>query len=156
MELTDRFTVQADSPTVWALFWDLPRIAGLLPGCEGVDAIDETHYRAHIVQRVGPFKVTMDLDLEVLESEVEKRVVLTGGGHDRLGNRLSLSRLALELAPADGGGTDVSYSMDFNLYGRMATLGGSVVKLEWDIGITLADCLQVVVNVSRSLPLKVD
>ena len=128
MELTDRFTVQADSPTVWALFWDLPRIAGLLPGCEGVDAIDETHYRAHIVQRVGPFKVTMDLDLEVLESEVEKRVVLTGGGHDRLGNRLSLSRLALELAPADGGGTDVSYSMDFNLYGRMATLGGSVVK----------------------------
>ncbi len=128
MELTDRFTVHADSATVWGLFWDLPRIAGLVPGCEGVEEIDERHYRAHVVQKVGPFKVSMDLDLEVLESEAEKRVVVSGGGHDRLGNRLSLNRLALELAPADGGGTEVSYSMDFNLYGRMATLGSSVVK----------------------------
>ena len=128
MELTDRFTVQADSATAWALFWDLPRIAGLVPGCESVEAIDETHYRARIAQKVGPFKVAMDLDLEVLESEVEKRVVVSGGGHDRMGNRLSLSRLALELAPAADGKTEVSYSIDFKLYGRMATLGSSVVK----------------------------
>ena len=128
MELTDRFTVHADSATVWALFWDLPRIAGLLPGCEGVDVIDDTHYRAHVAQKVGPFKVAMDIDLEVLESEAEKRVVLSGGGHDRLGNRLSLHRLALELAPAAAGATEVSYSIDFTLYGRMASLGGSVVK----------------------------
>ena len=128
MELTDRFTVSADSATVWALFWDLPRIAGLLPGCESVDAIDERHYRAHVAQKVGPFKVSMDVDIEVLESEVEKRVVVKGGGHDRLGNRLSLNRIALELAPAGGGVTEISYSMDFNLYGRMATLGSSVVK----------------------------
>ncbi len=128
MELTDRFTVPVDSATVWALFWDLPRIAGLLPGCESVDAIDEHHYRAHVAQKVGPFKVSMDVDIEVLESEVEKRVVVSGGGHDRLGNRLSLNRIALELAPADGSGTEISYSMDFNLYGRMATLGSSVVK----------------------------
>ena len=46
----------------------------------------------------------------------------------RFGNRLSLNRIALELAPASGGGTEVSYSMEFNLYGRMATLGSSVVK----------------------------
>ena len=128
MELTDRFTVQADSATVWALFWDLPRIAGLLPGCESVEEIDERHYRARIAQKVGPFKVTMDLDLEVLESETEKRVVVTGSGHDRFGNRLSLNRIALELAPAGGSGTEVSYSMEFTLYGRMATLGSSVVK----------------------------
>ncbi len=128
MELTDRFTVQADSATVWGLFWDLPRIAGLLPGCESVEAIDERHYRARVAQKVGPFKVSMDVDIEVLESEVGKRVVVSGGGHDRLGNRLSLNRIALELAPADGGATEISYSMDFNLYGRMATLGGSVVK----------------------------
>ena len=128
MELSDRFTVPADSATVWALFWDLPRIAGLLPGCEGVEAIDEQHYRVHIAQKVGPFKVSMDLDIEVVEYEVEKRVVVTGGGHDRFGNRLSLNRIALELAPAGEGGTEVSYSMDFNLYGRMATLGSSVVK----------------------------
>ena len=81
-----------------------------------------------MTQKVGPFKVTMDLDLEVLESEVEKRVVVSGGGHDRIGNRLSLNRLSLELAPATDGGTDVSYAMDFNFYGRMATLGSSVVK----------------------------
>ena len=128
MELTDRFTVPASSQTVWALFWDLPRVAGLLPGCERVEAIDETHFRARITQKVGPFKVAMDLDLEVLESEVEKRVVVAGGGHDRLGNRLTLNRLALELSPVSDEQTEVFYSMDFTLFGRMATLGGSAVK----------------------------
>ena len=59
---------------------------------------------------------------------MEKRVGVTGGGNDRFGNRLNRNRIVLELAPASGSGTEVSYSMEFNLYGRMATLGSSVVK----------------------------
>ena len=62
---------------------------------------------------------------EIVEGE---RVVVSGGGKDRLGNTLRLSRLALELAPAPDAETDVSYGMVFNLYGRLATLGNAMVK----------------------------
>ena len=128
MELTDRFNVQAPAKEVWGLFFDLPRIARCLPGCEEVHAVDESTYRARMVQKVGPFQVAMDLDIKVEEMVEGERVVVAGGGKDRMGNTLRLNRLSLELASLSDEETEVSYAMDFNLYGRMATLGSAMVK----------------------------
>ena len=128
MELTDTFEVSAPAARVWELFFDLPRLARCLPGCEEIHAVDETHYRARMVQRVGPFQVAMDLDLEVRELTPGKRIVVTGGGKDRMGNTLKLNRLAMELTPVSDERTEVSYSMDFNLFGRLATMGNAVMK----------------------------
>ena len=128
MEVTDHFRVQATGAKVWELFWDLPRVAKCLPGCESIEAVDDKTYRAHMVQKVGPFQVAMDLDLSVQEVVEGSRVVVAGGGKDRMGNTLKLNKLSLELVPASETETDISYGMDFNLYGRLATLGNSMVK----------------------------
>jgi carbon monoxide dehydrogenase subunit G len=127
MELTDRFEVSRAPEAVWALLWDLPRVAMCLPGCERVEAVDDSTFKARMVQRVGPFSVAMDLDLKVEEMLEGKRVLLSGTGKDRMGNRLKLSKLSMEL---DGSGekTNVAYGIDFTLYGRLATLGSSVIK----------------------------
>jgi carbon monoxide dehydrogenase subunit G len=98
-----------------------------LPGCEKIEQTDDTHLQARMMQKVGPFKIALDIDLTVDEISEGKRVVVSGTGKDRMGNRLKLSKLALELAPGTDG-TDVSYVMDFTLYGRLATLGNSVIK----------------------------
>ena len=127
MDLSDTFTVSAPPSEVWELFWDLPRVARCLPGCEGIEALDGGGYRARLVQKVGPFQVAMDLDLSIEEFVEGKRVVVTGGGQDRMGNRLKLSSLSLELEEAEHG-TTVHYAMDFTLTGRLAALGNSVVK----------------------------
>ena len=144
MELTDRFTVHASAQVVWDLFWDLPRVAHCLPGCESIEAVDETKFKARFAQKVGPFQIAMDLDLAVEELSPLQRIVVAGGGKDKRGNTLKLNRLIMELAPAPGGETggltpgesngetdvltEVSYTMDFNLYGRLATLGNAIVK----------------------------
>ena len=128
MELSDEFSVSAPPSEVWRLFWDLPRVARSLPGCESIESTGPDAYRARVVQRVGPFKVAFDLDLAVEEAVEMKRVVVSGGGQDRMGNRLKLNRLSLELEEAPGGGTLVKYGLDFALMGRMATLGNSAVK----------------------------
>ena len=127
MELTDQFVVSATPEAVWDLLWDLPRVAMCLPGCEKVEAIDDTTYKARIVQKVGPFSVAMDLDLTVDEVVDGQRVLLSGSGKDRMGNRLKLTKLSMEL---DGSGpsTKVAYAIDFNLFGRLASLGSSVIK----------------------------
>ena len=127
MDLSDTFTVSAPPSEVWALFWDLPRVARCLPGCEAIEALDGGGYRARLVQRVGPFQVAMDVDLVIEEFVEAKRVVVAGGGQDRMGNRLKLSSLALELEEAEEG-TTVHYAMNFTLTGKLASLGNSVVK----------------------------
>ncbi len=128
MELTDRFEVGASPAEAWAFFWDLPRVAKCLPGCESIETTDGSGYRARMVQKVGPFQVAMDIDISVDEVEQGRRVVVSGGGRDRMGNRLRINRLALELNGPAAERTDVSYELDFNLFGRLATLGNTVVK----------------------------
>ena len=127
MELSDSFTVSASPSEVWALFWDLPRVGRCLPGCEDIQTLDDGGYRARMAQRVGPFSVAMDIDLTVEEAVEAERVVVTGSGQDRMGNRLKLNRLSLELNEAQDG-TQVRYAIDFALFGRLAALGNSVVK----------------------------
>jgi carbon monoxide dehydrogenase subunit G len=132
LELTDRFTVHASSQDVWALLWDLPRVAMCLPGCESIEVVDDTNLKARFAQKVGPFQVSMDLDLVVQELTEKERIIVAGGGKDKRGNTLKLNRLMMELAPSSNhetdGETEVSYTMDFNLYGRLATLGNAIVK----------------------------
>ncbi len=128
MELTDRFEVSASPAEAWAFFWDLPRVAKCLPGCESIEDAGNGAYRARMTQRVGPFKVTLDMEMRIDEAEEGRRVVVSGNGKDRMGNRLHVNRLALELSEPSAGQTEVNYAMDFNLYGRLATLGNTAVK----------------------------
>lgn len=128
MELTDRFAAQASPSEAWAFFWDLPRVGRCLPGCESIEPAGDGAYRARMTQRVGPFRVSMDIVMRVDEEEEGRRVVVSGRGEDKMGNRLHINRLALELREPSPGQTEVSYAMDFNLYGRLATLGNTAVK----------------------------
>ena len=128
MELTDRFEVGASPAEAWAFFWDLPRVAKCLPGCESIETTGDSAYWARMVQRVGPFQVAMDIEISVDEVETGRRVVVSGGGRDRMGNRLRINRLALALNESAAERTEVSYELDFNLFGRLATLGNTVVK----------------------------
>ena len=128
MELTDRFAVKASPAEAWAFLWDLPSVARCIPGCEGIESAGAGAHRARMTQRVGPFRVSMDMEMRVVEVEDGRRVVASGGGKDKMGNRLHINRLALELREPAVGQTEVSYSMDFNLYGRLATLGSTAVK----------------------------
>lgn len=128
MELTDRFAVRASPGEAWAFFWDLPRVARCLPGCESIKPAGEGAYRARMTQRVGPFRVSMEMEMRVDEAEEGRRLVVSGSGKDKMGNRLHINRLALELAEPSPGQTEVAYLMDFNLYGRLATLGAAAVK----------------------------
>lgn len=128
MELTDRFAVDASPAEAWAFFWDLPRVAKCLPGCESIEEAGGGAYRARMTQRVGPFKVTLEMEMRIDEAEEGRRVAVSGNGRDRMGNRLHVNRLALELSELSAGQTEVNYAMDFNLYGRLATLGNTAVK----------------------------
>lgn len=128
MELTDRFAAQASPSEAWAFFWDLPRVGRCLPGCESIEPAGDGAYRARMTQRVGPFRVSMDMVMRVDEAEEGRRVVVSGRGEDKMGNRLHINRLALELSEPSPGQTEVSYALDFNLYGRLATLGNTAVK----------------------------
>ena len=128
MDLKDTFTVEAPREKVWDLFWDFPRLAACLPGCESIERIDDSNFKARVAQRVGPFQVALDLNLTLDDVQQNKSVAFSGSGGDKRGNNLKITRAALELDPVSDAETSVSYDMDFTLFGKLGTMGNSVVK----------------------------
>ncbi len=128
MDLKDTFTVEAPREKVWDLFWDFPRLAACLPGCESIERIDDSNFKARVAQRVGPFQIALDLNLTLDDVQQNKSVAFSGSGGDKRGNNLKIARAALELDPVSDAETSVSYDMDFTLFGKLGTMGNSVVK----------------------------
>ena len=128
MDLKDTFTVEAPREKVWDLFWNFPRLAACLPGCESIERIDDANFKARVAQRVGPFQIALDLNLTLDDVQQNKSVAFSGSGGDKRGNNLKIARAALELDPVSDAETSVSYDMDFTLFGKLGTMGNSVVK----------------------------
>ena len=128
MQVSDSITVNAPLAESWGFIWDIERLAACLPGCESIARAGGDSYKLRMVQRVGPFKVDMDVRMTVQEVEEGRRVVASGDGRDKMGNRLQIGRLAAEVAESPGGGTQLSYEVEFNLYGKLAALGNAAVK----------------------------
>ncbi len=55
----------AASPiAVWERLWDIHALAGCIPGCGDVEAIEERRrYRATIRDKVGPFRIAIPLEI---------------------------------------------------------------------------------------------
>ena len=104
MEVADSFVAPSSPAETWEFFWDLSRVGKCLPGCEEITRLSDTSYRLRMTQRVGPFKVAMDVNMNVDEVEEGRRIAASGEGKDRMGNRLQIKRLAAELSEAPAGG----------------------------------------------------
>ena len=128
MELRDSFRVDTPSSRVWELFWDFPRLASCLPGCEAIEVIDDSNFKAKVKQKVGPFQVAMELMMTIVDVTQGRQIVAVGSGSDRRGNRLKIIRASLAVDPISPGETQVSYDMNFTLFGRLGTLGYGVIK----------------------------
>jgi len=128
VELSDSFRVGAPASEVWELFWDFPRLASCLPGCDAIEVIDDSNLKARVGQKIGPFKVAMDLKLTIVEVTPGRRIVAMGGGGDRMGNRLKINHASLEVEAISLVETQVSYNLNFTLFGKLGTLGYPVVK----------------------------
>jgi carbon monoxide dehydrogenase subunit G len=112
----------------WTLLWDVPALTGCLPGCQEVTELEpRRRYRATIRDRVGPFRVSIPLDVAV-ESVVEgERIAVAASGRDTvLGSPMKV-RLAVDLVPRDGG-SRLTVHGESELGGKLAALGQAVAE----------------------------
>ncbi|MCI0344640.1 MAG: hypothetical protein L0221_04230, partial [Chloroflexi bacterium] len=67
----------------WTALWDVPAVARCLPGCQAVEEVEpRRRYRATVKDRVGPFAVTIPLDVGVQASDAERALRVQASGRD--------------------------------------------------------------------------
>jgi carbon monoxide dehydrogenase subunit G len=128
MVFEDRFTVRAPVETVWAFLRDPQQVGQCIPGAERIGVIDDRHYQVVAGARVSFLSVSFAMNVTVTEVEEPLRLVSVAEGMDsRMKERVKLSS-ALTLEPRGPAVTDVSYTIDLTVFGKLASLGFSVIK----------------------------
>ena len=127
MTVDREVTIAAPPQRVWDFLWDVPRLAACIPGAKDVRTVEDgKRYTAVVSEKVGPFRVSFPLQIDVLEVEAPTRLRARAGGRDAAVDGIVKVELDVSLAPA-AGGTVLHLVADINVLGKLGTLGHSVI-----------------------------
>ncbi|MDA9547682.1 carbon monoxide dehydrogenase [Bradyrhizobium sp. CCBAU 45321] len=110
---------------VWAMLLDPATLQSVIPGCQRVDKISETHFRADVTLGIGPVSGRYRADVELFDPDPPHAVTLRGAAHGALGFGSAQGRITL--APDGKGGTHLTYSYDAAIGGKVASIGGRLL-----------------------------
>ena len=143
MRFERSFRLPLAPDALWPALWDIARMVKCVPGCTGATMVEDgRRYQATIVERVGPFKLEVPLDIEVRTADPLRALQLRAVGKDsRIGTEITWD-LTVELEP-HGAETEFRMTVDALVVGRLVSLGQGVIKLKGDQTIgRFADALR--------------
>src|SRR6185437_3128959 len=128
MKIEKTFTLSAPQEQVWSFITDPQKVAQCVPGCEGAEEKEPGRYAAAITVKVGPIRTTFRLDIEQTDLRPpEFASYLSKGEEGSRASRISaISTLALKSVTA--GSTEVTYTSDINIVGRLGKFGGGMMQ----------------------------
>lgn len=136
---SERLSSGADQ--AWALVRDVIEVARCLPNVERIEAVSDGRYRAVVADAVGPFRVRLEVDLNVVASDAERRLEVTLKGEDRR----TKTRVSGTLAAAVSGAADeatLSITAQAEILGTLASLGAGPIRRRTDeIFASVLPCL---------------
>lgn len=121
-------SVSADAATCWSILTDVERVAGWVSIVGPVDEREHLRsYRAVLEDRMGPFRLRADLDIQVTDVLEGRSLSLRAEGEDRqVASRIVLdATLRIDGASA---GSAVSVGGTYEVTGKIATLGASMIR----------------------------
>ncbi len=122
MEIKQSFTVARPLAQVWALFQDVPVVAGCMPGAELLADKGGGAYQGRVSMKLGPFSASFEGEAQVTPDPATHSGHVEGKGTDKRGG--SRSKLVLDYRLAEvPGGTKVDVDADVQLVGPIAQFG---------------------------------
>jgi uncharacterized protein len=119
--------VAADQHRCWAVYTDVPKLVtwvSILDDAKEIAYLES--YTAVLADRLGPFKLKADLDIKVSEVVPGEHIRVRAEGEDRqVASRIKIDAV-LDLESQDGG-TAVRAVGSYEVVGRVATMGASMI-----------------------------
>jgi uncharacterized protein len=118
-------TYAAPREQVWAVLNDPAEMAGLMPGVESFELLDETHWRAKVKVPLGLGSMRMSIDFEKADSRPPEHARLQAKGKG-VGAIMSMET-EFDLSE-DGAGTAMRWQADVRILGQVASMGQRVIQ----------------------------
>lgn len=126
MQLTENIRINAPRERVFAALNDVEILKQAIPGCEAIEALSPTDFKATVSAKVGPLKARFTGAVAIADIIAPESYTLSGegkggpAGHARISSRVRLE--------ADGDATILHYDVKADIGGKLAQLGGSLVE----------------------------
>ena len=130
VKLTEELRLNASIDEVWRLLRDTPRLTGLLPGVENVTPLNgegAEAYAAMVTEKIGPFKITMSLEVRVTETMEPSLLKAAIKGADSIGLNRITGSMQVALSSASSG-TQMHFEASIEILGKLATLGAVPIR----------------------------
>lgn len=128
MLVEGQFVVGAPRERVWTAIKDPAVVAPCIPGCQGVEVVSPTLYKAKIRVQLGPIKADFNVDVEIVSETVPEEVrSRTRGEEGSRASSLSAENI-LHLTGLSENETAVFYSSEATVVGRLGKFGLGVMK----------------------------
>lgn len=113
---------------VWSKLTSPDVVAGWVTVVGDVEEIEPlSRYSANLTDRLGPFRLSADLDITVTDVEEPRRISFLADGEDRqVASRIQV-RATMALDESDST-TDIHVTGQYEVTGRVATLGASMIR----------------------------
>jgi carbon monoxide dehydrogenase subunit G len=130
LTVREELNLDASPEEVWRLLRDTPSLASLLPGVQEVTSLDEPGveaYTAKAVDKIGPFKVVLNLEIRVTEAREASLLKAGITGADSIGLNRITGSLRIMLGPVPPA-TQMRFAADIEVLGKLATLGAAPIR----------------------------
>jgi len=127
MEFEDDITIAAEKQQLWELISDPEALVQLVPGAKEVDRVSETTYTGVIERGLAGINVTLDGEVEMVDLDPPDHIVAEATGQDSQTNSRMDATAEMTIAEHDDGST-LSYYIEMEFTGRLASLGSRIVK----------------------------
>lgn len=126
MELTGEYRIPAPRDRVWAALNDPQVLKASIAGCQELEKVTDSEFRAIVTTRVGPVSATFRGNVTLSDQDPPNGYTLTGQGQ---GGAAGFAKMQtrVSLAP-DGDATVLTYTAKAEIGGKLASVGSRLVQ----------------------------
>lgn len=125
MELAEKIRINAPRKTVFAALNDTEILKQSIPGCEKLEALSPTEFRAVVVSKVGPLKARFTGGVTLCDVVSPESYTMVGEGK---GGAAGFAKMRTHVhLQDDGESTLMHYEVKADVGGKLGQLGGALI-----------------------------
>ena len=117
MDMNGSQRIEASREVVYAALNDIEILRQCIPGCETIEKTSETEMTAKVVLKIGPVKASFSGKVTLSDLDPPNGYTITGEGSGGAAVKLE----------ADGEATILHYTVNAQIGGKLAQLGGRLI-----------------------------
>jgi len=118
-------SVNVPPERVWDMLLDPETLKAVVPGCQSVEKVSDTHFRADVTLGIGPVTGRYRANVMLSDLDPPHAVTLSGSAEGALGFGGGEGRITL--TPDGNGGTTMHYVYNAAIGGKVASIGGRLL-----------------------------